>query len=109
MNEEDGMECVMHYRDSCSTYSTLKSLSQNQYDRLLKAKSARSDCDIAIMHEEQCSSIPHNGFDKITMAFIYNHVIRSFLPYCVPHNREDERGTTLIRCYRFISQALFQL
>ena len=64
MIEEDGMECVVHYRDSCSTFSTLKSLSQNQYGRLLKAKSARSDCDIAIMHEEQCSSIPHNGFDK---------------------------------------------
>ena len=83
---EEELICVAHYKKSCSTYSTLKSLSQNQYDRLLKAKSARDDCDAANKHEKQCSSIPLTGLIKIV---IYDHVMVILCIYCVPHNTKS--------------------
>ena len=57
------MECVAHYNLKDTEYSDLKSLSENQYQRLLEAKRIRQGSIEQNQHSEQCLSIPDNGFD----------------------------------------------
>ena len=58
------MECVVHYVIKDSRYSQLKSLSDNQYGRLITAKAIRQDSTELNFHAEQCATIPDGGFDK---------------------------------------------
>ena len=57
------MECVVHYNLKDTEYSDLKSLSENQYQRLLEAKRIRQGSTEQNQHSEQCLSIPDDGFD----------------------------------------------
>lgn len=53
------MECVVHYSSSSRTFSQLKSLSKNQYEKLLQAKSIREKEPLEEnRHAEQCKKIP---------------------------------------------------
>ena len=57
------MECEEHYNLKDTEYSDLKSLSGNQYQRLLEAKRIRQGSAEQNQHSEQCLSIPDDGFD----------------------------------------------
>ena len=53
------MQCVAHYSNSNRTYSKLKTLSENQLNRLLEAKSVREKETLeANRHSIQCATIP---------------------------------------------------
>ena len=53
------MHCVVHYSDANRTYSTLKTLSENQLSRLNEAKSVREKETLeANRHSVQCVTIP---------------------------------------------------
>ena len=57
------MQCVVHYNLKNTEHSDLKSLSENQYQRLLEAKRIRQGSTEQNQHSEQCLSIPDDGFD----------------------------------------------
>ncbi len=57
------MECVVHYVMKDVTYSELKALSQNQYQRLNEAKQIRKQSTERNQHLEQCSLIPEGEFN----------------------------------------------
>ena len=53
------MQCVAHYSNSNRAYSKLKTLSENQLNRLLEAKSVREKETLeADRHSIQCATIP---------------------------------------------------
>ena len=58
------MKCVVHYAIKDARYSQLKGLSENQYGRLLTAKTIRKKSTEQNYHREQCSTRPDSGFDK---------------------------------------------
>ena len=57
------MECVVHYVMKDVSYSELKAISQNQYERLNEAKLIRQQSSERNQHAEQCSLIPQGDFD----------------------------------------------
>ena len=57
------MQCVVHYTDIDRTYSVLKSLSQNQHQRLLEAKRVLEQETLPEnKHTTQCETIPVPNF-----------------------------------------------
>ena len=56
-------QCIVHYTNKQWKYSQLKPLSQNQYERILKAKEIRQTDNEENQHQEQCNSGPLIGFD----------------------------------------------
>ena len=57
------MECVVHYTYSDGSYTELKGLSSNQYNRLVQAKKRRLESSLANRHIQQSNSVPDKGFD----------------------------------------------
>ena len=65
------MERVVHYHDSSRTYSRLKPVSENQYQRLLEEKSFREKEELETnQHISQCRSIPSNLNNNKHIAYI---------------------------------------
>ena len=64
------MQCVAHYSNSMRTYSKLKTLSDNQLNRLLEAKSVREKETLETnRHSIQCATIPtKDDFDCIFLS-----------------------------------------
>ena len=53
------MECVVHYSESNRTFTKLKALSENQHQKLLKAKAVREkETSELNQHLSQCQTIP---------------------------------------------------
>ena len=59
------MQCIVHYTNKQWKYSQFKPLSQNQYERILKAKEIRQKDNEENEHQEQCNSVPLIGFDPL--------------------------------------------
>ena len=57
-----------HYTNKQWKYSQLKPLSQNQQERILKAKEIRQKDDEENQHQEQCNSVPLIGFDPLVQG-----------------------------------------
>ena len=58
------MECVVHYSESNRTFTKLKALSENQHQKLLKAKAVREkETSELNQHLSQCQTIP--GSDNL--------------------------------------------
>ena len=46
-------------------YSELKSLSDNQYERIKEAKNIRTQSTEQNQHLQQCATVPENGYNKL--------------------------------------------
>ena len=58
------MECVVNYSESNRTFTKLKALSENQHQKLLKAKAVREkETSELNQHFSQCQAIP--GSDNL--------------------------------------------
>ena len=55
------MQCIAHYTNKQWKHFQLKPLSQNQYERILKAKEIRQKDNEENQHQEQCKSVPLIG------------------------------------------------
>ena len=58
------MECIVHYIYEDKEYSELKPVSENQYKRIIKAKTIRANSTGLNQHLEQCATVPNKGTDK---------------------------------------------
>ena len=59
------MECIVHYDYNDVKYSELKSLSDNQYERIKEAKHIRTQSTEQNQHLQQCATVPENGYNKL--------------------------------------------
>ena len=66
------MQCVAHYSNPNRAYSKLKTLSENQLNRLLEANSVREKETLeANRHSIQCTTIPTKyNFDCLVHEYI---------------------------------------
>ena len=61
------MEYIVHYIYEDREYSELKPMSENQYKRIIKAKTIRTKSTGPNHHLEQCATVPKKGIDKVYM------------------------------------------
>ena len=80
------MQCVAHYSNSNRTYSKLETLSQNQLNRLLEAKSVREKETLeANRHSIQCATIPKKDhFDCSVHGIHLDPCYKSFTKILCP-------------------------
>ena len=59
------MECIVHYDYNDVKYSELKSLSDNQHERIKEAKNIRTQSTEQNQHLQQCATVPENEYNKL--------------------------------------------
>ena len=80
INKFQEMQCVAHYSNSNRTYSKLKTLSENQLNRLFEAKSVREKKTLeANRHSIQCATNPtKDDFDCSVHGILLDPCYKSF-------------------------------
>ena len=83
------MQCVAHYSNSNRTYSKLKTLSENQLDRLLEAKCFREKETLdANRHLTQCATVPtKDDFDSSVHGIHLDPCYKSFTKILCPSRK----------------------
>ena len=89
------MQCIAHYSSSNKTYSKLKTLSENQLNRLLEAKSVREKETLeANRHSIQCATIPtKDDFDYSVHGIHLDPYYKSFTKILCPSKKSKLQDT----------------
>ena len=93
------MQCIVHYTNKQWKYSQLKPLSQNQYERILKAKEIRQKDNEENQHQEQCNSVPLIEFDPSVHGIHLEPCYKKFTKInSIPRKRNaDEAESTRVK------------
>ena len=89
------MQCVAHYSNPNRTYSKLKTLSENQLNRLLEANSVRQKETLeANRHSTQCTKIPTKyNFDCFVHGIHLDPCYKLFTKILCPSKKRKLQDT----------------
>ena len=84
------MECIVHYDYNDEKYSELKSLSENQYERIKEAINISTQSTERNQHLQQCATVPENGYNKLIHGIHLEPCYKKFIGIIAKSKKRSE-------------------